>query len=206
MAQKAPAAISWKAFIIWLYGLILALIAVIAIVVFLARVLVAANGIKNSAADIKELGGGINETTAAVLELTTTNQVADRILNDVQPLSGQLGGILDSASSISDSARSISSTATAIDGTTGQIRNTAGAIQSSASSIAARAASIAGDVGSVNTDLATVLSLAQAIRADTAAIHGTAVSIDRHADDVDCKLPALPVLDPYPNMCTPAGP
>jgi methyl-accepting chemotaxis protein len=186
--QYRPYSLSARTYTLWLFGLLGVIVCVVAVVFLLARVLVAANSINDKAADIKQLGGTINESTAAVLQLTKTNQVAASILNDVQPLSGQLSTTQNTAQGISNLASSINGSAGSIDSTAGQIANTAASINRSSASIAANASSIDSKVSTIDGQLASVLTVANSIKADTGAIRGTGQQIDSNANAIDCNL------------------
>lgn len=187
--QYRPYSLSPNTYTTWLFGLLGVIVCVVAVVFLLARVLIAANSINDKAADIKKLGGTINESTAAVLELTKTNDVAHQILDDAKPLTGQLSTTVDTANSISGLATSINGTAGQIDQTASAIQGTATSIDSSAVSIDNSAASINGNVGTINGKLVTAIGLAQAVRNDTGAIHGTAAKIAQDAAAINAKIP-----------------
>jgi len=187
--QYRPYSLAPKTYAQWLFGLLGVIVAILLVVFLLTRVIVTASSINDKAADIRSLGGTINESTAAVLELTKTNQVATTILGDVQPLSGQLNTTLSTASGISGLATSINGTAGAIDGVAGQIQASADLILKDTNSIVASAASIDKGVTDIDAKLTSVLAAVQAIKGDSGNIRGTAVSIQGNAKAIDCKLP-----------------
>ena len=192
--QYRPYSLSAKTYTLWLFGLLGVIVCVVAVVFLLARVLIAANSINDKAADIKQLGGTINESTAAVLQLTKTNQVASSILSDVQPLTGQLNTTLGTAQQISGTASTINGTAGSIDSVAGQIANTAASIDHSAASIVSSATSIDSKVSDIDTKLAQVLTTANSIKGDTGAIRGTGTQINANANAIDCNLNGVATL------------
>lgn len=189
--QTRPYSLSPRAYSLWLAGLVGVILCVVAVVILLARVLIAATSINDKASDIKRLGGTINVSTAAVLNLAHTNDVAKAILADAAPLSGQLNTTIQTAQGINELAGSINSTAGSIDGIAGQIEGTASSIDRSAASIANSASSINSRAGDINSKLTTVLAAVQGIKSDTGAINGTATSIQHEAKRIDCKVPAV---------------
>jgi methyl-accepting chemotaxis protein len=187
--QYRPYSLAPRTYAQWLFGLLGVIVAILLVVFLLARVVVTANSINDKAADIRSLGGTINESTAAVLQLTKTNQVASTILGDVHPLSGQLNTTLGTASGISRLATSINNTAGSIDTVAGQIKGSADLILKDTNSIVASAASIDKGVTDIDAKLSSVLGAVQAIKGDSGNIRGTAVSIQSNAKAIDCKLP-----------------
>lgn len=192
--QYRPYSLSRQAYTYWLFGLLGVIACIVAVVFLLARVVIAANSINDKAADIRNLGGTINESTAAVLQLTKTNEVASSILTDVQPLSGQLNTTLGTAQGINGLATSINNNASAINSTAQQISGTAASIDKSTSSIRSSAASIDSRVSTINGQLSQVLSVAGQIKADTGAIRATGAQIDSNANAIDCNLNGVAVL------------
>jgi methyl-accepting chemotaxis protein len=172
-----------------LFGLLGTIVCVVAVVFLLARVLIAANSINDKAGDIKKLGGTINESTAAVLELGKTTDVAQKILDDAKPLTGQLSTTIGTASGISGLATSINNTAGQINNTAGQIQGSATSIDASAVSIDKSAASINQRVGDINGKLDPALALVTGVRGDTGAIRGTADKIAVDANSINTRLP-----------------
>lgn len=195
-----PYSLSARTYTMWLFGLLGVIAGVLAVVILLARVLIAANSINDKATHIKQLGGSINESTAAVLQLAHTNDVASAILADAQPLTGQLNTTLGVAQSIAGLATSIDGTAGSINNTAGSIEGTAVSIDNDAVSIDNSGATINSLVGTINGKVNTVVGLAQAIHGDSSAIRGTAVSIQHNAKSIDCKVVNLPAPG-APNNC-----
>lgn len=183
-----PYSLSPKTYTQWLLGLLGVIVGVVIVVILLARVLVAANSINDKATHIRQLGGAINESTAAVLQLGHTNDVASKILQDAQPLSGQLNTTISVAQSISGLATSINGTAGSINGVAGQIQGTAVSIDADAVSIDHSGAAIDSLVGIINGKLGTVIGLAQGIKGDSGAIVNTASNIEANAKKIDCKV------------------
>ena len=187
--QYRPYSLSPQTYTQWLFGLLGVIICIVAVVFLLARVLIAANSINDKAGDIKKLGGTINESTAAVLELTKTNDLASKILQDAQPLAGQLNTTIATAQSISGLASSISGNAGSIDNTASAILGTAQSIDRSAVSIDNSAASINARVGDINGKLNTVLGQAGSINNSAGAIVGTAGKIAQDAAAINSRIP-----------------
>lgn len=184
-----PYSLSPQTYTQWLFGLLGVIISVVAVVFLLARVLIAANSINDKAGDIKRLGGTINQSTAAVLQLTHTNDVASTILQDAQPLSGQLNTTIATAASISSLASSINGNAASIDNTATAILGTANSIDRSAVSIDNSAASINARVGDIDGKLNTALGLASQVKGDTGSIVGSAGSIANDAAIINSRVP-----------------
>lgn len=129
-----------------LAGTVLVLVIAWALVAvfFLTRTLVAAEQIDQRVGFIT----GQVDTAAEDLDLIAlaaqTDDVAHEIDREVDPLTGQLGEVVDLAHGIRDTAGSIAETATSIDETVGGINETA-------ASILATARDIDDNVGAINT-------------------------------------------------------
>jgi methyl-accepting chemotaxis protein len=143
-------------------------IAVVAIaVILLQRTAWHADAINDKADNIARVGGGINTSTKAVLELGKTNELAGSILETAKPLQGQLDTIVGLARDIDGLASSINTSA-------GQINNTANGINGTAGTILGTAQSIQRGVAQINRNLDTTLAVAAAIKTDTGNILGNA--------------------------------
>ncbi len=143
-------------------------IAVVAIaVILLQRTAWHADAINNKADNIARVGGGINTSTKAVLELGRTNELAGSILETAKPLQGKLDTIVGLA-------RDIDGLASSINGTAGAINNTANGINGTVRTILGTAQSIQRGVQQINRNLDTTLAVAAAIKTDTGNILGNA--------------------------------
>jgi methyl-accepting chemotaxis protein len=154
-------------------------IAVVAVaVILLHRTASLADRINNKAGNIARVGGGINSSTRAVLELNKTNDLAGSILGTAQPLQGKLDSIVGLARDIDGLASSINTSASQINGTAKGINNTASTILNTARSINA-------GVAQINTNLDTTIAIAQSIKADTGGILGEANRANHLADCIN---------------------
>ena len=154
-------------------------IAVVAVaVILLQRTASLADRINDKAGNIARVGGGINSSTRAVLELNKTNELAGSILGTAQPLQGKLDSIVGLARDIDGLASSINTSASQINGTARGINNTASTILNTARSINA-------GVAQINTNLDTTIAIAQSIKADTGGILGEANRANHLADCIN---------------------
>ncbi len=154
-------------------------IAVVAIaVILLQRTAWHADAINDKAGNIARVGGGINTSTRAVLELGRTNELAGSILETARPLQGQLDSIIGLA-------RDIDGLASSINGTAGAINNTANGINGTVGTILGTAQSINRGVAQINRNLDTTLAVASAIKTDTGNILNNANRANRLADCID---------------------
>lgn len=149
------------------FSLIIVLVVVAIAALLLQRTASTAESINSKAANIAKTGGGINTSTAAVLKLDRTNELAGSILTTAKPLQGKLDDIVRLA-------RSIDGLATSINGTAGAINNTAKGINGQASRILGTAQSIERGVAQINRNVDGTLALASQIKGDTGTIVGQA--------------------------------
>jgi methyl-accepting chemotaxis protein len=158
---------------------LLIVVAVVAVaVILLQRTAWHAEHINDKAGVIATSGGGINESTKAVLKLGRTNELAASILETAKPLEGELNEIIGLAKSIDGLATSINASAQTINGTAKGINGTA-------STILATARSINDGVAQINTNLDTTIALANAIKSDTGNILSGARAADRSLDCIE---------------------
>jgi hypothetical protein len=158
---------------------LLIVVAVVAVaVVLLQRTAWHAEAINDKAGVIAVSGGGINESTKAVLKLGRTNELAGSILETAKPLEGQLNEIVALAQSIDNLATSINGSATTINGTARGINGTVGTILNTARSIN-------DGVAQININLEDTLRLANAIKTDTGNILTGARAADRNLDCIE---------------------
>ncbi|MCA1656684.1 MAG: hypothetical protein LC713_03070, partial [Actinobacteria bacterium] len=141
-----------------------------------------ADHINSKAGNIARVGGGINSSTKAVLELNKTNELAGSILETAKPLQGKLDSIVGLAKDIDGLASTINGSAQDINGT--------------ASTILGTARSINAGVAQINTNIDTTLAIAQGIKADTGNILGQANRANHLADCIDSG-----VIDPASPGC-----
>ncbi len=160
------------------FSLIIVVGVIAAAVVLLYRTAWTADRIDDKAERIAATGSGINTSTAAVLKLGRTNQLATSILDSAQPLEGQLVEILRLA-------RTIDGVAGSINGTAGAINGTAKGINGSAVTILGSARSINDGVAQINANLDTTIELARAIKSDTGNILGQADVANHYASCID---------------------
>jgi len=163
-------------------------IAVVAVaVILLQRTASLADNINDKAGNIARVGGGINTSTKAVLELNKTNEYAGSILETAKPLQGKLDSIVGLARDIDGLASSINTSAS-------QINGTARGINGTASTILGTARSINAGVAQINTNLDTTIAIAQGIKSDTGGILGQANRANHLADCIDSGVinPASP--------------
>jgi methyl-accepting chemotaxis protein len=154
-------------------------VAVVAVaVVLLQRTAWHAESINDKAGVIATSGGGINESTKAVLKLGRTNELAGSILETAKPLEGQLNEIVALAQSIDNLATSINGSASTINGTARGINGTVGTILNTARSIN-------DGVAQINSNLDETLRLANAIKTDTGNILTGARAADRNLDCIE---------------------
>jgi methyl-accepting chemotaxis protein len=156
-------------------AVVLAAAAVTAVLLIMTAV--AANGIARSARVIAARGGGINESTDAIIQLQRTNQEATDILHKVQPLSGKLTSVVGLAHDIDGRAGSI-------DGTAGTIGSTAGTVNGTASRIDATAKSISGTAGVIDDRAGTIAATAKRI-------DGLSGTIDASAGGINTEVAAI---------------
>jgi methyl-accepting chemotaxis protein len=149
------------------FSLIIVIAVVAVAVILLQRTAWHADAINDKADNIARVGGGINTSTKAVLELGKTNELAGSILETAKPLQGQLDTIVGLARDIDGLASSINTSA-------GQINNTANGINGTAGTILGTAQSIQRGVAQINRNLDTTLAVAAAIKTDTGNILGNA--------------------------------
>ncbi len=160
------------------FSLIIVIAVVAVAVILLQRTAWHADAINKKADNIARVGGGINTSTKAVLELGKTNELAGSILGSAEPLEGKLDEIVRLAQSIDGLATSIDSSAGAINGTARGINGTAGTILTTARSIN-------DGVAQINANLDSTLALAEAIKADTGNILTGARAADRSLDCIE---------------------
>ncbi len=149
------------------FSLIIVIAVVAVAVILLQRTAWHADAINNKADNIARVGGGINTSTKAVLELGRTNELAGSILETAKPLQGKLDTIVGLA-------RDIDGLASSINGTAGAINNTANGINGTVGTILGTAQSIQRGVQQINRNLDTTLAVAAAIKTDTGNILGNA--------------------------------
>ena len=170
------------------------------------------NGIVGEARSIDRHAGSINDSAGTINDTAgQINTTAGNINSSATAIDEAAGSINASAGSINESAGSINATAGTINGLAGRVSSTAGSINRSARSIDSVAATILRtarrvdtDVSLINQNLDVTLSLATAVKGDTANIlnqatgaHDTAACIDRKvlgqaSGDGDCRGAATP--------------
>ncbi len=154
-------------------------VAVVAVaVILLQRTASLADHINAKAGNIARVGGGINTSTKAVLELNKTNELAGSILDTAKPLQGKLDTVVGLAKDIDGLASSINGSASAINGTAKGINGTASTILGTARSINA-------GVAQINTNIDTTIAIAQGIKSDTTPILEQANRANRLADCIN---------------------
>ena len=154
-------------------------IAVVAVaVILLQRTASLADHINDKAGNIARVGGGINSSTKAVLELNKTNELAGSILETAKPLQGSLDQVVGLA-------KDIDGLASSINGSASQINGTARGINGTASTILNTARSINAGVAQINTNIDTTIAIAQGIKSDTGGILGQAIRADLLADCIN---------------------
>ncbi len=163
------------------FSLIIVIAVVAVAVILLQRTAWHADAINDKADNIARVGGGINTSTRAVLELGRTNELAGSILETAQPLQGQLDTIVGLA-------RDIDGLASSINGTAGAINNTANGINGTAGTILGTAQSIQRGVVQINRNLDTTLAVAAAIKTDTGNILNNANRARLVADCINSGL------------------
>ena len=158
---------------------LLIVVAVVAVaVILLQRTAWHAEHINDKAGVIAVSGGGINDSTKAVLKLGRTNELAASILETAKPLQGELDEIVRLAKSVDGLATSINNSAATINGTARGINGTA-------STILTTARSINDGVAQINVNLDDTLRLASAIKTDTGNILTNAKAADRELDCIE---------------------
>ena len=131
-------------------GILVGVIAwALAAVVMLTSTLVTANQIDDTVAYIRTQVSPIDKDLDSVKLAEKTNELAGRILTAAEPLSGQLGTVLDNTNSIDATAKSIDTTAGQINQVVHSINATAGEINGSAHSINDKVKAINGSVRSI---------------------------------------------------------
>ncbi|MGH9002034.1 MAG: hypothetical protein ACRDYV_02785 [Acidimicrobiia bacterium] len=118
-------------------------------VVLLTSTLVSANQIDDTVAYIRTQVSPIDKDLDAVELAETTNEIAGDILTAAEPLSGQLGTVLENTNSIDATAKSIDTTAGQINQVVHSINATAGEINGSVHSINDKVHAINGSVRSI---------------------------------------------------------
>lgn len=158
---------------------LLIVVAIVAVaVILLQRTAWHAERINDKAGVIATSGGGINDSTKAVLKLGRTNELAASILETAKPLEGKLDEIVRLAKSVDGLATSINASASTINGTARGINGTA-------STILTTARSINDGVAQINVNLDDTLRLANLIRTDTTNILTNAKAADRELDCIE---------------------
>ena len=131
-------------------GILVGVIAwALAAVVMLTSTLVTANQIDDTVAYIRTQVSPIDRDLDSVKLAEKTNDIAGDILTAAEPLSGQLGTVLDKTNSIDATAKSINTTAGQINQVVHSINATAGEINGSAHSINDKVKAINGSVRSI---------------------------------------------------------
>jgi len=159
-----------------------------------------AGSINTTAGTINSTAGAINTTAGAVnTSAERINAAASSINTSANSINSSAGAINSSAGAIDTTAGAINRSAGSIDGSVRSIRTSARRINSLARSILGTARLVDTDVTLINQNLDVTLSLATAVKGDTADIliqaasaHDTATCIDRKlfgkaGDDGDCK-------------------
>ncbi len=160
------------------FSLIIVIAVVAVAVILLQRTAWHADAINKKADNIARVGGGINTSTKAVLELGRTNELAGSILETAKPLQGQLDQIVGLARDIDGLATTINNSAQSINGTARGINGTASTILNTARSINA-------GVAQINRNLDTTLAVAASIKGDTGGIIGEANRANHLADCIN---------------------
>lgn len=167
------------------FTLIIAIAVVVVAVILLQRTASLADHINNKAGNIARVGGGINSSTKAVLELGKTNELAGSILDTAKPLQGKLDTVVGLA-------RDIDGLASSINGSASDINGTAKGINGTASTILGTARSINAGVAQINKNLDTTIAIAAKIKGDTGGILGQANTANHEADCINSNLLANP--------------
>ena len=157
-------------------------------VALLIRTTTLASEIDSKADNIAKTGRGINTATDAILQLAQTNELGTSILETSKPLVPTLDKIVNVAKSIDGLATSITGTAVDVNGTIKGINATASGIQSVARSIN-------DGVAQINRNVDTTISLARAVKADTANIVGQAELAHKTGACIDSGLPSGSAAD-----------
>jgi len=160
------------------FTLIIVIAVVVVAVILLQRTASLADHINDKAGNIARVGGGINSSTKAVLELGKTNELAGSILDTAKPLQGKLDTVIGLAKDIDGLASSINGSASAINGTAKGINGTASTILNTARSINS-------GVAQINKNLDTTLAVVAAIKSDTGGILGQANRANHLADCIN---------------------
>jgi methyl-accepting chemotaxis protein len=164
-------------------------VVLVAVVVLLAAFLVwkisdLAVRINNKAEKIQETAVPINRATDAVTNIPETNRLASSILQNAQPLEGQLNQIIGLARNVERLAGSINGTASTIDGT-------ASSIDAEARRILPVTRAINADVRQINANLDGSIARAAGIDDDTSNIVRQASTAHTFAACIDRKLVPL---------------
>ncbi len=177
-------------------------------VIELTRTLLAANSIDDRVKVIVGEVAPINTELDQVARLDETSRMAGEILTAAQPLTGQVGQIVDITASIDDMGSSILNAATSINGSAkginsnvngilgrvGDINGNAQGINSGLSEINPRVDSINGDVAEgvsgINRRVDIVIGLATEIDNDLTNIDNLVNSIEVSAQSI-CESPAI---------------
>jgi len=130
-----------------------------------------AKSINGTAGTINNTGGNINGTASVI--------------------NGSAVKINGTAKTIGGTAKAISGSANSINGSATTINATAGAINTQAAAILNVAKRINDDVAQINTNLDGTISLAQAIKGDTANILTEAKTAERYAACIDKRIGAV---------------
>ncbi len=184
----------------------------LAAVAMLIGTLRAAQAIDRTGDVIRPTVGGIDKDLDNVKLAAKTNQIALRILDAAEPLSGQadqtlraarsidktVPSILNTAQSINDTAKGIGETVDAINfnvnaihGTVFSIGGTAGSIHGKVGSINASVQSIGGSVRSINGSGRAILGHVRVIDSDVAGINRRASRVISIAQPIRTDLDAV---------------
>jgi methyl-accepting chemotaxis protein len=151
-------------------GLLVGIIAwALAAVVMLTSTLVTANQIDDTVLYIRTQVSPIDKDLDAVKLAAKTNEIAANIRTAAQPLSGQLGTVLENTNSIDATAKSINTTAGQINQVVNSINATAGEINGSAHSINDKVLAINGSVRSIQASVNEINPTAKLIEGNFAA-------------------------------------
>lgn len=181
----------------WLPAVVLVGVVVFAIaaVAMLTGTITAAQQIEEDVKVIEPTVAGIDKDLDNVKLAARTNQLALRILDAAEPLSGQADAtlkqaksidrtvpkILDTAGSINDTAKAIGGTVDAIHGNVGAINGNVQSIQDRVHSINGKVLSINSSVNSINRSVVTINGAGKGILGRVRSIDVDAARINRRA-------------------------
>lgn len=172
-------------------GILVGVIAwALAAVVMLTSTLVTANQIDDTVLYIRTQVSPIDKDLDAVELAAKTNEIAAGIRTAANPLSGQLGTVLENTNSIDASAKSINTTAGQINQVVNSINATAGEINGSAHSINDKVKAINGSVRSIQGSVNEINPTAKLIEGNFAGTLAATRSIigDHNAKEVGTGL------------------